>query len=124
LLGLYTGARVSELAQLRTDDVDLSSTLAMLSITDEAEGQTVKTQAGIRLVPVHSELVRLGFLEYVGSVVPQGGPWFWPSLPIRQGKPGGYFSQWFGEYRKALGFGKYPDFHCMRHTVRTQMADA
>jgi integrase len=124
LLGLYTGARVGELAQLRVVDIVASGASAYLSITDEGEGQTVKTAAGRRKVPLHPELVRLGFLDYVASVRVTGSPLLWPHLPTRTGKPGGYFSQWFGECRKARGLGRYPDFHCMRHTVRTQLVEA
>lgn len=124
LLGLYTGARLGELAQLRVGDVHESDGIHCLSITDEGEGQSVKTKAGSRLVPIHSELIRLGFLDYVSEVATKGDGPLWPLLPPREGKPGGYFSQWFGSTRKALGFGKYPDFHCFRHTVRTMLAEA
>lgn len=124
LLGLYTGARVGELAQLRTMDIDTDTDVPMLSITDEGDGQRVKTTAGIRKVPLHSELVRLGFLDYVAIRQKDGDAPLWPSLPPRKGKPGGYFSHWFGLYRRSLGFGMYPDFHCFRHTVRSQLANA
>jgi integrase len=46
------------------------------------------------------------------------------AVPLRAGKPGGYFSQWFGCYRRALGLSTFPDFHCFRHTVRTLLAGA
>lgn len=124
LLGLYTGARVGELAQLRVIDVLTDSDVPMLSITNEGDEQRVKTKAGLRDVPIHSELIRLGFLDYVASAQKQSSGSLWPDLPTREGKPGGYFSQWFGIYRRGLGFGKAPDFHCFRHTVRTQMSEA
>lgn len=124
LLGLYTGARVGELAQLRTIDIQQDAGVPMLSITNEGDGQRVKTSAGVRKVPIHSELVRLGFLDYASSRQREGETPLWPSLPPREGKPGGYFSHWFGVYRRSLGFGKYPDFHCLRHTVRSQLANA
>jgi len=124
LLGLYSGARLGELAQLRVADVQTIGEIHVLSITNEAEGQSVKTDAGIRLVPIHSELIRLGFLEYVLTMKSSKGNKLWPALPIRKSKPGGYFSQWFGTARKELGLGQYPDFHCFRHTVRSQLANA
>ncbi len=124
LLGLYTGARVGELAQLRVSDIRTEVDVPMLSITNEGEGQRVKTKAGLRDVPIHSELIRLGFLEYVAAAKRNSSGNLWPDLPTREGKPGGYFSHWFGIYRRELGFGKAPDFHCFRHTVRTQMAEA
>jgi len=124
LLGLYTGARVGELAQLRVADVDTSGEFPVLCITDEGEGQSIKSQAGVRKVPLHGELVRLGLLDHVATLKILKEVRLWPSLPTREGKPGGYFSQWFGAYRRSLGFGPHPDFHCLRHTVRSQMADA
>jgi len=95
-----------------------------LSITDEAEHQRLKTCTSKRTLPVHPELIRLGFMRYWEAL---GGPAhdsLWPDLPFRKGKPGGYFSQWFGDLRREIGLGKYPDFHCFRHTVRTQLAEA
>jgi integrase len=124
LLGLYTGARVGELAQLRTIDIGCADGVPMLSITNEGDGQQVKTAAGVRKVPLHSEVIRLGFLDYVAEHRKNGEATLWPALTMRQGKPGGYFSHWFGIYRRALGFGKCPDFHCFRHTVRSQLANA
>lgn len=124
LLGLYTGARVGELAQLRTIDIEIDAGVLMLSITNEGDGQRVKTTAGIRKVPLHMELIRLGFLDYVAERRKNEDASLWPALPPRKGKPGGYFSHWFGIYRRPLGFGKYPDFHCFRHTVRSQLANA
>ena len=46
----------------------------------------------------------------------------WPSLPVRNDKAGGYFSNWFGRYLKANSFAVGLDFHSFRHTVRTKMA--
>lgn len=124
LLGLYTGARIGELAQLQVSDVGNISGIYVLTITDDGDGQAVKTAAGIRKVPIHSELVRLGFLEFVEALKTRKESSLWPSLPTRTGKAGDYFGRWFRDYRRALGFGKLPDFHCLRHTVRSQMAEA
>lgn len=123
LLGLYTGARIGELCQLRVSDVFVSEGIPVLSINEEAEGAKVKSEAGIREVPIHSELLRLGFLQYVESLRTAGEDRLWPALKFRKGKPGGYFSSWFGETRRALAEG-VPDFHSLRHTVRSKMANA
>lgn len=123
LLGLFTGARIGELCQLRTADVVTVDGIACISINDEGEGSTVKTDAGHREVPLHSELLRLGFLEYVEAMRKAGEERLWPALKLRDGKPGGYFSQWFGEMRKTLT-EEVPDFHSIRHTVRSKLAAA
>ena len=92
----------------------------MLCITDEGEGQSVKTEAGIRRVPIHSELIRLGFLDYVRKTKESGHAQLWPGLALRETKPGSYFSAWFGRFRKTLD-PVPPDFHSLRHTVRTSL---
>lgn len=124
LLGLYTGARVGELAQLRVDDVDLTGSVPFIRITDEGDLQRVKTLAGIRTVPIHSQLLALGFTDYVLERRRNSDAELWPHLPKRAGKPGGYFSHWFGQYRMGLGLGAKPDFHCLRHTVRSSLANS
>lgn len=124
LLGIYTGARIGELAQLRLVDVITESGIPFLSINAEGDGCSLKTEAGMRVVHIHSELIRLGFLEYVSDLIVKKESLLWPLLPTRNNRSGGYFSQWFGTVRKTLGFGKAPDFHCFRHTVRTQLVEA
>lgn len=124
LLGLFTGARVGELAQLTKGDLFLEEGELHIRITNEAAHQQLKTNASQRVLPVHPELIRLGLLRYWGELQGPAHAPLWPGLPLRRGKPGGYFSQWFGELRKELGLSRYPDFHCFRHTVRTQLAEA
>lgn len=121
LLALYTGARCSELCQLTVADVVLDTAQPYLRVTDQGEGQQVKTAAAHRSIPIHSELVRLGFLDYVRA---QDGPPLWPLLLHRKGKPGGYFSAFFTELRQSLGLDRQVVFHSFRHTVRTRLAAA
>ncbi len=125
LLGLYTGARVGELCQLLVADVEATKHGPFIRITEEAEGATVKTAAGVRRVPVHGELVRLGFLDYVESLRKARAVSLWPALPLRKGKPGAYFSDWVnGFHKEATGNRKAPVFHELRHTVRTALHSA
>lgn len=122
ILGLYTGARVGELAQLRVQDVKSTYAGPFLSITDEAEGATVKTAAGIRDVPVHPELIRLGFMNYVGAMKGAGAVSLWPSYKPLKDEPGTYFSGWVNPFHKeATGNPDAPVFHELRHTVRTAL---
>ncbi len=121
LLAMYTGARCSELCQLLTSNIDSKAAIPTITFTDEAEGQRIKTAAGTRVVPIHDELVQLGFLDYVNSL--QAGP-LWPALPQRDQKPGGYFSQFFGHLRKSLGIPPSMVLHSFRHNVRTALMEA
>ena len=121
LLAMYTGARCSELCQLNVSDIDLAGNTPTINITDEGEGQHVKSAAGHRVLPIHSELLRLGFLDYVRA---SEGKSLWPDLPQREGKPGGYFSQYFGTLRKFLGIPIHTVFHSFRHSVRTALTES
>ncbi len=122
---LFTGARISELAQPRTGDVSTKEPITLLSITDAGEGQQIKTSAGVRSIPTHTELVRLGFLQYAEEMQKAGDASLWPQLKLRKGLPGGFISDWFSGFRKAAGLpDQYPNFHCFRHTVRTLLSRA
>jgi integrase len=118
LLALYTGARCSELCQLLVQDIDTTGHVPLIKITDQGEGQHVKTTASVRTIPIHSELIRLGFLEYASF---QKSTSLWPDLPLRYGKPGSFFSQWFGSFRQSLDVPDTLVFHSFRHTVRTSL---
>jgi integrase len=121
LLALYSGARCSELCQLRTNDIKKESGVWMMQIRDGDSTQRIKTIAARRSIPLHSELLRLGFINYCESI-PQGS--LWPELPKREGKAGGYFSQYFGELRAELGITPSMNFHSFRHTARTNLVCA
>lgn len=65
VLALYTGARINELCQLRVKDVQEINGIYAISVTDESEDQSIKTAASRRLIPVHQDLVKLGFIRYI-----------------------------------------------------------
>lgn len=62
LLCAHTGARVAEMTQLRREDVQDQGGIAFIKITPEAG--SVKT-GHFRVVPLHPQLVTLGFLDFV-----------------------------------------------------------
>lgn len=124
LLGLYTGARIGELAQLRTIDITDEDGTPVLRITDE-NGKRLKTDASRRDIPTHPELIRLGLLEYAKAIHKAGHESLWPILGMHPDRPGLIISSWFGQYRKSTGLTEaYPDFHSFRHLVRTRMSRA
>jgi integrase len=120
LLALYTGARLSEICQLEIKNIQTVDGIAVLKITDSGEGQSVKSAAGHRVIPIHSKLLELGFMNYVQS---QSGAVLWGKLLKRDGKAGGFFSQFFGGLRKSLGIPPDIVFHSFRHTFRSALAE-
>jgi integrase len=63
LLGIYTGARLSELSQLRISDVYQEQGVWVISIRATAARQ-LKTDSSERLVPLHNKLIEMGFLNF------------------------------------------------------------
>ena len=120
LLALYTGARLSEICQLEIKNIQTVDGIAVLKITDSGEGQSVKSAAGHRVIPIHSKLLELGFMNYVQS---QTEPALWGKLLKRDGKAGGFFSQFFSGLRKSLGIPPDIVFHSFRHTFRSALAE-
>ncbi|MBF6630262.1 MAG: site-specific integrase [Comamonas sp.] len=120
IIGIYTGARIGELAQLRVSDITEEDGIPVIRITDEGEDQKVKTNASRRYIPIHSELIRLGLLEYAEEIRKASQESLWPHL-----RNPNVMSAWFGRYRKSVGLDdKWLDFHSFRHTVRTRLAKA
>ena len=93
----------------------------MMQIHDGDPTQRIKTNAARRSIPVHDELLRLGFVQYSKSIT-QGS--LWPKLPKREGKAGGFFSQFFGQLRAELGIPPSMSFHSFRHSARTNLVCA
>ncbi len=123
LLALFTGARRAELAALAADNIQMeSNSVSVLVITeDRPRGKRLKTRTSQRVVPIHAELVRLGFLDFVQRIrtVEGGGAWLFPMVaPDKRGAAKGW-SKWFGRYIGDRGVTS-PDkvFHSFRHNFK------
>lgn len=126
LLGMFTGARLNEICQLDIADVQHDGDTWFLNITDEGDdNKSVKSHAGRRKVPLHSELIRLGLLDFVESRKPSTR--LFPDYSYRTN--GGYgrnLGRWCNEsFLPKLGI-KQPGlvFHSLRHTVVTRLGQA
>src|SRR5262245_41126480 len=74
LLGLYPGARRGELAALTVKDtLKMEGVFAFTFLEERAAGKRLKTRTSARTVPVHPQLVRLGWLNYVEAIRRDGG---------------------------------------------------
>lgn len=126
LLGLFSGARVGELAQLEVADVRQHDDVWVLDIHEEAEGSTVKTENALRRIPVHPELIRLGLLDYVADLRKAGETKLFPSLhqPGTK-KPSYLFGQAFRAYLDKVGVTRpLATFHAYRHGFRSALENA
>lgn len=128
LLAAFSGARLGELAQLYVEDIRLSEDVHYLDINDEGQdGKSTKSEWSNRIVPVHSELQKLGFIEFVEYQRSRGAVRLFPEL---ERTPRGYFdyaSKWFGKYFARMTFGPdvrghRPTFHSFRHSAVGRMS--
>ncbi|WP_112485510.1 site-specific integrase [Thiomonas sp. X19] len=124
-LGLLTGCRLEELCQLRLRDIESDAQAGLLlHIRPDGAAVRVKNTSSIRTVPVHPELLRIGFQHYVDGQRPLGREWLFPDLrPDRFGKRSGTWSQWWGRYMRDRAGCNLEDrslvFHGFRHTFKT-----
>jgi integrase len=131
LLALFSGARLNELAPMCADDVKFDPTSGVHFITvieDEDAGRSVKTESSLRAVPIHPELVRIGFFEFVENVRANAGheaPLFPKLKPGSKGRFGEAWSKWFGRYKRQLGIHNPGSvFHSFRHGFKDALRAA
>jgi integrase len=122
LLSLFNGARQAELASLTATDVQqepVTSTPLLYITAQASRGKRLKTKASRRVVPIHSQLVRLGFLKFVEDVRKRDGEkaFLFPLVAPDKGRAGvKAWSKWFGRYLRAQGVGDTAKvFHSFRH---------
>ena len=122
LLTMFNGARQAELAGLTVADVQqepVTSTPLLYIITQASRGKRLKTKASQRVVPIHDELVRLGFLKFVEDVRKRDGEkaFLFPLVAPDKGRAGvKAWSKWFGRYLRTQGVTDTAKvFHSFRH---------
>jgi len=127
LLALFTGARQNELCQLYRSDVyqEKATRIWVLDINGDGDDKHLKKPSHARLVPIHPQLVELGFIDYVKAAKTQR---LFSDLKFKRDGYGQSFSRWFNEtYRNArhCNVGQSPDerknFHSFRHSFITQL---
>lgn len=119
LIMLYSGARPAEIAQLAITDVREEHGYWIMHITTEGDGdKSVKTQGSMRVVPIHKELVRLGFLDYHAGMKQAGQTRLFPLAERNsRGQMIADFSREFGRYLIRIGMknGRGLSLYSFRH---------
>lgn len=118
LIAAYSGMRIEEICQLDTADVRQEDGIWVFDVNNNND-KRLKTKAAQRLIPIHSALLALGILEYLGLVSKGGHTKLFPTLP--QCKTNGYShnpGKWFSRQKAKLGLkGTTEVFHSFRHSV-------
>ena len=130
LLLLYTGARRGEISALEVDDVVTEGSTPYIGIRRILEGRRgrgLKNENSRRAIPLHSELLRLGFLNYAVAIKALGHKKLFPDIynPDRPRQDMGdvlykqiqkIISKTPGDY---TGHGRF--FHAMRATFSNEL---
>lgn len=124
LLGLCTGARINELAQLHLDDIGQDGEVWYIDINRKTEDKSLKNEWSARKVPIHSRLIELGFVEWCAALREAGYKRLFPELswnptnryakdPIRV----------MSQYLESLGMPRDGTkvFHSFRHGINNAL---
>lgn len=118
LLALFAGARQAEYAGLRVSDIREDEETGVLLMWITKAGRRLKTKPSQRVVPVHPQLVTLGFLTYVEARRKDGEKaWLFPTVAPDQKGSLSAWSKWWGRYlRNHVGIND-PNkvYHSFRH---------
>ncbi len=118
LITRYSGSRLNEACQLYAEDIKEIDGIYCFHFDKKFEGQRIKNKSSIRVVPIHEELIKKGFLAFVKSK--KSGRLF-PELPLVKGYYSNNASKWFSRRRKNLGLGKGFDAHSFRHSFINEL---
>jgi integrase len=113
-LGLHTGARLGELAQLTTEHIKFCNGIWFIHFSPELRLKTGLKKSCVRSVPLHSTLLERGFIDYKNSCA---GALF-PGIPRhKSGRLSDAPSKTFSRHLIRLGI-KRPrqSFSSLRHT--------
>nr|WP_245176483.1 site-specific integrase [Stenotrophomonas maltophilia] len=140
MIGLHTGARINEVAQLKLNDIVQEAGVWCIKIQKTVDAdlshrdrnrsrQSLKGKAAVRTLPIPQPLLDAGFLAFVEDIRACGHPRLFPHLSagVRRdnGDTNARYSQGvlnqFSRYMKDLGFPKGVGFHAFRHTLATEL---
>lgn len=107
LLALYTGMRRSEIFFRSPSDILRESDIDFINVHREGDKNT-KNESSVRKIPIHSHLIKLGFLKYVEQVRYQHGDEarLFREYKDHKGQAGNKFTDWFREYRRSIGINE------------------
>jgi len=128
VLGLYGGMRIKEAAQLHLTDVRRVDGEWFIDINARTADKSLKNKQSARLLPVHPELERLGFLAYCDALRASGFKRVFPELTWSI-SPAKYAKEPIRKLSAMLkGLGMPRDgtlvFHCLRHNCNNALMRA
>ena len=133
-LGMYSGARINELCSLRSEDFYIKGEeipyFKIRSYKERDTGTVInpKNENSIRSIPIHPDLKKLGFTDYVLTCQELGIYRIFPELPFQRDGFGSKASKWFTTFKRrnlcnASESHEKKTFHSFRHTFINKLID-
>jgi integrase len=117
LIGLYTGARIGEIASLKVDDFFEKNGISGMRL------RGTKTEASDRTIPIHPHLIALGLIDYATTRRNKSN--LFDIQSHSQNGPGATASKWFTRYKQKIGLtGGFKVFHSFRPTLVDHLKQA
>ena len=124
LVSLFSGMRAQEILQLERTDIQRADGIFSITVTDRIHGsypdgeytKRLKAKNSVRCIPVHRELERLGFLEYVTNCKDER---LFPDVALgKASKMSDQFTKKFKTFMKPTGVSvpRRKVFHSFRNT--------
>jgi integrase len=130
LICIFTGARITEIAQLKVGDITQEFGAWFIHIeVDEKAGQNTKSGES-RIVPIHSQLIALGVLDFTDAqrirAQRDGNKQLFPDLKAvgDRGRLGDRPARFWREYLTAIAIKDGKDgmgTHSFRHTLSDRL---
>jgi integrase len=127
LIALYTGMRLNEICQLFAYDVAIIEGINVIQVQiDDNQEKSLKNTTSERRIPIHNQLIKIGFIDYVDQMKSKGHKRLFPDLP--QSSSGSYsdnFSKWFTRFLISINIKRDGAcFHSFRHNFRDALREA
>ncbi len=126
LIALLHGMRSEEILQLKPHNIGCDQGIFYFNI-EQGTGQSTKSANSKRLIPIHSQLIELGFLELVNHQQKLGKLRIFDTVARSNSSKNSYaqiFGKQFTNYRKTRDiYQKSQDPHAMRTTFNSRLVE-
>ncbi|HEX7852426.1 MAG TPA: tyrosine-type recombinase/integrase [Sphingobium sp.] len=118
IMAWYHGFRREEMCGIALVDVILDKGIPHIST------RLGKTKTSVRVTPLHPELLRLGFVNYIDELKRRGHEYLFPELNGFKSTSGDIFGKrHYGPLNEMLRLGEGKRLHSLRHSTATELAD-
>ena len=130
LISMFCGLRLNEACQLDVADIRLIEKIACFVVSERSDASTtdkrLKTASSERVVPIHPELLSLGFMDFVAARRRAGEAKLFAEVGMgATGYRSTTFSAWFARFATKAGASSAKTcFHSLRHGFRDALREA